>query len=77
MPISDQDVLLHTLNNLQKDYDVVLNGLESQLDETGDKALTLEMVRDKLSEQYAWIKKEVGDDDNDGREHQKALFAKD
>ena len=54
MAISDQDFLLHTLNNLPKEYDVqdnvVLDRLESQLDETGDKALTLEMVCEKLSE---------------------------
>jgi hypothetical protein len=77
MAISDKDFLFHILNNLPKEYDVVLDGLERQLDETGDKALTLEMVREKLSERYARIKMEVVDDDNDGREHEKALFAKD
>ena len=77
MAISDQDFLLHILNFFPKEYDVVLGGLESRLDETGDKALTLEMVRKKLSERYARIKKEVVDDDNDGLEHERALFAKD
>ena len=47
------------------------------MDETGVKALTLEMVCEKLSGQYARIKMEVVDDDNDGREHEKALVAKD
>ena len=77
MAISDQDFLLHILNNLPKEYDVVLDGLESRLDETGDKALTLEIVCEKLSQRYVRIKKEVVDDDNDGREHERALFAKD
>ena len=77
MDISDQDFLLHILNNLPKEYDVVLDGLESQLDETGDKALTLVMVCEKLSERYARIKKKVDYDDNAGREHKRALFAKD
>ena len=62
---------------MPKEYDVVLDGLERQLDEIGDKALTPEIVREKLSEQYARIKMEVVDDDNDGHEHEKALFVKD
>ena len=77
MAISDRDFLLHILNNFSKEYDFVLDGLEIRLDETGDKALTLEMVCKKLSEQYARIKKEVDDDDNTTRGHERALFAKD
>ena len=50
MATSDKDFLIHILNNLPKEYNVVLNGLESILDETDDKALTLEMVHKKMSE---------------------------
>ena len=67
MAISNRDFLLHILNNFSKEYDFVLDGLEIRLDETGDKALTLEMVCKKLSERYARIKKEVDDDDNTAR----------
>ena len=65
------------MKKLSKEYDVVLDGLESQLDETGDKTLTLEMVREKLSEQYARIKKEVDNEDNTGHGHERTLSAKD
>ena len=77
MAISDQDFLLHIFNNFPKEYDVILDGLESRLGETSDKAPTLETIGEKLSERYARIKKEVDNDDNDGREHERALSAKD
>ena len=50
MAISNKDFLLCILNNLPKQYDVVLDGLESRLDGTGDKALTLEIFCEKLSQ---------------------------
>ena len=40
MAISDKDFLLHILNNLPREYDVVLDALEIRLGEIGDKALT-------------------------------------
>ena len=38
MFISNHNFLLHIWINFPKEYDVVLDGLESRLDETGDRA---------------------------------------
>ena len=49
--MSDEDFMIHVLNNLTEDYDVVLDGLESRLmlNENDPNKLTIEDVRDKLS----------------------------
>ena len=49
--MTDQDFMIHVLNNLPEQYDVVLDGMESRL-MLGDgdpNKLTIEDVRDKLN----------------------------
>lgn len=52
--MTDVDFMIHILNNLPEDYDVVLDGLESRLMlKDGDpNKLTIEDVRDKLNNRY-------------------------
>ena len=40
--VSDKDFMIHILNNLPNEYDVILNGLENHLTVTGDDALTID-----------------------------------
>ena len=54
--ISDRDLMVKILNNLPSEYDVILDGLESRLNKSGDDALTLEDIREKLGTRYARIK---------------------
>ena len=54
--VSDEDFLIHILNNLPEEYDVVLNGLENRLIVTGDDALTIDLIRKKLNHRYKKIK---------------------
>jgi len=56
--ISEKELMVHIINNLPKEYDVVLDGLENRLDATGATALTLEEIREKLCHRYERIKKE-------------------
>ena len=42
--ITDKDVMIHFLNNLPKDYDVILDGLKNCLMAAGDDALTINMI---------------------------------
>ena len=44
LAISEKDFILHILNNLQKGYDSILDSLENPLDETGNNALTFEII---------------------------------
>ena len=46
--ISDRDLMVKILNNLPAEYDVILDGLETRLNKSGDEALTLEETREKL-----------------------------
>ena len=52
--MTDQDFMIHVLNNLPVEYDVVLDGMESRLmlpDGDANK-LTIEDVRDKLNNRF-------------------------
>ena len=40
--VSDEDFKIHSLNNLPKEYDVILDGLENHLTATGENALTID-----------------------------------
>ena len=42
--VSDEDFMIHILNNLSEEYDVVLNGLENRQTATGDDALTIDSI---------------------------------
>ena len=46
----------HVLNNLPEEYDVILDGLESCLTATGENALTINSIREKLNHRYEKIK---------------------
>ena len=54
--VSDEDFMIHVLNNLPKEYDVILNGLENCLMATGDDALTIDLICKKLNCKYKKIK---------------------
>ena len=44
------------LNNLSEEYDVILNGLGNHLMATGDDALTIDSICEKLNHRYEKIK---------------------
>ena len=46
--ISDDDLIIHILNNLPTEYNTIVEKLEDAISSTGDDKLTLERVRDKL-----------------------------
>ena len=50
--ISEKDFMVHVINNLPEAYDVIYDGLESKLSQTGDEALTIEKMRDKINERF-------------------------
>ena len=66
--ISDRDLMVKILNNLPSEYDVILDGLESRLNKSGDDALTLEDIREKLGTRYARIKTNEEEVDMNGEE---------
>ena len=47
--VSDKDFIIQVLNNLPKEYDVILNGLKNCPRVTGDNALTINLIREKLN----------------------------
>ena len=59
--MSDEDFMIHVLNNLTKDYDVVLDGMESRLmlKENDPNKLSIEEVRDKLSGRYDRVRERI------------------
>ena len=54
--ISDEDFMIHMLSNLPEEYDVILDGLENRLMATGENALTIDTIREKLNHRYEKIK---------------------
>ena len=44
--------MINVLNNLPKDYDVVLNGLQNCLMATGDHAMTIYVICKKFNHGY-------------------------
>ena len=42
--ISDKDFMIYVLNNLPKDYNVILNGLEKHLTATGDNTMITDVI---------------------------------
>ena len=47
--VSDEDFMIHVLNNLPEEYDVILDGLENRLMATGENALNIDSIREKLN----------------------------
>ena len=46
--ISDEDFMILVLNNLSKEYNGILDELERHLTLSGDDALIIEVIKDKL-----------------------------
>ena len=49
---SDKVFMIHILNNLSEEYDVILNKVENHLTATGDYALTIDSNCKKLNHRY-------------------------
>ena len=47
--MSDEDIMIHVLNNLPEVYDVILDGLVNHLTPSDDNASMIEVIREKLS----------------------------
>ena len=54
--VSDEYFIIHLLNNLPKEYGIILNGLENHLTLTGDDALTIDSIHEKLNHRSKKIK---------------------
>ena len=50
--VSDEDFMIHILNNFPKEHDRILNGLKNFLTASGDNVLTINMICKKLNHQY-------------------------
>ena len=70
--MSDQDFMIHILNNLPESYDVILDGMESRLmlPDSDPNKLTIENIRDKLNSRFERIAK-----NESAREDEQALAA--
>ena len=55
--VSDEDFMIHVLNNLPEEYDVILDGLENHLTATRDDALTIDSIRKKFNHRYKKIER--------------------
>ena len=47
-----KDFIIHVLNNLTEEYDVVLDGLVNHSTSFGPVVLTIEVIYDKLTQWY-------------------------
>ena len=54
--VSDEDFMIHVLNNLTKENGVILDGLENHLTVTGDDSLTIDLICEKVNHRYKKIK---------------------
>ena len=50
--VSDEDFMIHVLNNLPEEYNVILDGLENCLTATRENALTIDLIHEKLNHRY-------------------------
>ena len=55
--ISDEDFIVHILNNLPKEYDVILDGLKNRLTVSGNDVFIIDIICKKLNHHYKKIKK--------------------
>ena len=74
--MSDQDFMIHVLNNLPEEYDVVLDGMESRLllADSDPNKLTIEDVRAKVNNRFERIEEREG---KKGENDDVAFFTKD
>ena len=56
--VSDEDLMIHILNNLPKEDNVILDELENYLMATGENALTIDSIHEKLNHRCEKIKSE-------------------
>ena len=54
--VSDKDFNIHVLNDLPKEYDVILDLIENLLTLSGINTLTTEVIKEKLNDRYKKIK---------------------
>ena len=67
--VSDEDFMIHVMNNLPKEYDVILDGLENHLTATGENALDIDLICKRLNHRYEKIKSKM----EEKHEKEKAL----
>ena len=53
--MSDMEVMIHVLNNLPEEYDVVLDSLETHIVSTGEDKLALKALQEKLNSRFEMI----------------------
>ena len=60
--VFDEDFMIHVLNHLPKEYDVILDGLGNCLTLTKENALTIYSIHEKLNHRYkkSKVKKKKG-----------------
>ena len=54
--ITDKDFMIHILNNLHQDYDVILHGLENHLTATRDDVLAIDVICEKMNHRHEKLK---------------------
>lgn len=74
--MTDEDLIIHVLVNLTKEYEIESTLLKRDLDNDPTK-VTIEYVKDRLREKYSSLKTELkfSDDNNNGKGEESALFA--
>lgn len=65
--ITDMDIMSQALCNLPASYDAIVDGLERQLEASGDEKLTIDKLREKLNARYVRLAK-LEEVDEDGPE---------
>ena len=71
--ITVEDFMIHVLNNLPKEYDVVLDGLENHCMVIGNDALTIAVICKNFNHQHEKIKNK----NEETREKEKTLGTND
>ena len=54
--VSDEYFMIHIVNDLPEEYDVILDGLENHLTTPGDDALNIDSIHKKMNQRYKKIK---------------------
>ena len=57
-----KEIMIHILNDVLKEYDVIVDGHECFLTMSGDGALTIEVIREKLNHRYEKIMNKNGEE---------------
>ena len=72
--MDDNDLIIHILYNMPKEYDMVVEQLEDDLQAKGSNKLMLEQVRDKLCLKFQRLK--INRDNEDDKEAALAAYGK-